>query len=182
MNLHCAHLTINFVDFIIPRSSWALSISWSLGVLKAAPLQLWDLRVRSCYDCLYSQHLKVMIFLKICTSARVVFHTLPKLAVWWPSDQFSHPVMSDSLWCHELQLSRPPCPSPTPRVHPNPYPSSQWCHPAISSSVIPFSSCLQSFPSTGSFPMRQLFTSGGQSIGASASTSVLPMNIQDWSL
>ena len=89
--------------------------------------------------------------------------------------------MSDSLWPHELQHARPPCPSPTPRVHPNPYASSQWCHPTILSSIIPFSSCPQSFPASGSFPMSQLFASGGQSIGVSASTSVLPMNTQDWS-
>ena len=87
--------------------------------------------------------------------------------------------MSDSLQPHEQQHTRPPCPSLTPRIHPNPCPSSQWCHPAISSSVIPFSSCPQSFPASGSFPMSQLFASGGQSIGASA--SVLPMNTQDWS-
>ena len=96
------------------------------------------------------------------------------------SVQFSHSVMSDSLWPHELQHARPPCPSPTPRVHPNPCPSSWWCHPTISSSVILFSSCPQSFPASRSFQMSQLFGSGGQSIGVSASTSVLPMNIQDW--
>ena len=79
--------------------------------------------------------------------------------------------MSDSLWPHGLQHPRPPCPSPTPRVHPNPCPSKRWCHPMISSSVIPFSSCPQSFPASGSFPMSQLFASGGQSIGVSASTS-----------
>ena len=95
--------------------------------------------------------------------------------------QFSRSVVSDSLWPHEPQHTRPPCPSPTPRVQPNPCPSSRWCHPTISSSVIPFSSCPQSFPASGSFPMSQFFTSGGQSIGASASTSVLPMNTQDWS-
>ena len=89
--------------------------------------------------------------------------------------------MSDSLWPHELQHARPPCPSPTPRVHPNPCPSSRWCHPAISSSVIPFFSCPQYFPESGSFQMTQLLASGGQSIGFSASTSVLPMNTQDWS-
>ena len=77
--------------------------------------------------------------------------------------------------------TRPPCPSPTPGVHPNPCPLSRWCHPAISSSAIPFSSCPQSFPASESFPMSKLFTSGGQSIGVSASTSVLPMNTQDWS-
>ena len=96
--------------------------------------------------------------------------------------QFNHSVVSNSLRPHELQHARPPCPSPAPGVYPNPCPSSRWCHPAISSSIVPFSSCPQSFPASGSFPMSQLFTSGGQSIGVSASTSVLPMNTQDWSL
>ena len=86
----------------------------------------------------------------------------------------------DSLWPHESQHARPPCPSPTPRVYPNSCPLSQWCHPAISSSVVPFSSCPQSLPASGSFPMSQLFTWGGQSIGVSASASVHPMNTQDW--
>ena len=95
------------------------------------------------------------------------------------SVQFSHSVVSDSLRPHEPQHSRPPCPSPTPGVHPNPCPVSRWCHPTISSSVVPFS-CLQSFPASGSFQMSQLFASGDQSIGVSAS-SVLPMNTQDWS-
>ena len=94
--------------------------------------------------------------------------------------QFSHSVVSDSLWPHESQHARPPCPSSTPRVYPNSCPLSRWCHQAISSSVVPFSPCLQSFPALGSFEMSQLFTSGGQSIGVSASTSVLPMNSQDW--
>ena len=89
--------------------------------------------------------------------------------------------MSDSLWPHGLQHARPPCPSPTPGVYLNSCPLSQWCHPTISSSVIPFSSCPQSFPASGSFPMSQLFASGGQSIGVSPSASVLLMNIQDWS-
>ena len=84
------------------------------------------------------------------------------------------------LRSHEPQHSRPPCPSPTPGVHPNPRPLSQWCHPTISSSVIPFSFCPQFFPASGSFQMNQLFASGGQSIGVSASKSVLPMNTQDW--
>jgi len=95
--------------------------------------------------------------------------------------QFSCSVTSYSLWPHEPQHLRPPCPSPTPRVYPNPCPSSRWCHPSISSSVVPFSSCPQSFPASGSFQMSQLFTSGGQSIEVSASASVLPMNTQDWS-
>ena len=96
------------------------------------------------------------------------------------SVQFSCSVMSNSLWPHELQHARPPCPSPTPGVHPNSCPSRRWCHPAISFSVVPFSSCPQCLPVLGSFPMSQIFTWGGQSIGASASTSVLPLNIQDW--
>ena len=96
------------------------------------------------------------------------------------SVQFSCSVMSDSLQPHGLQHARPPCPSPTPGVYPDSCPLSWWCHLTISSPVIPFSSCLQSFPTSGSFPMSHLFTSGGQSIGASASASVLPMNIQDW--
>ena len=94
--------------------------------------------------------------------------------------QFSHSVMSDSLLPHELQHARPPCPSPNAGVHPNPCPLSRWCQPTISSSVAPFSSCPQSFPASGSFPMSQLLASGGQSIGVSTSASVLPMNIQDW--
>ena len=97
------------------------------------------------------------------------------------SVQFSHSVVSDSLRPHELQHARPPCPSPTLRVYSNSCPSSRWCHPAISSSVIPFSSCPQSFPASGSFPKSQIFAWGGQSIGVSASVSVLPMNTQDWS-
>ena len=94
--------------------------------------------------------------------------------------QFSCSVVSNSLQPHELQHARPLCPSPTPRVYSNLCPLSQWCHPTISSSVVPFSSCPQSFPASESFQMSQLFTSGGQSIGVSASTSVLPMNTQDW--
>ena len=88
--------------------------------------------------------------------------------------------MSGSPWSYGLQHTRILCPSPTPRACSNSYPSSQWCHPIISSPVIPFSSCLQSFPASGSFAMSQIFTSGGQNIGASASASVFPMNVQDW--
>ena len=96
------------------------------------------------------------------------------------SVQFSHSVMSDSLQPHELQHTRLPCPLPAPRHYSNSCPSSWWCHPTISSSVVPFSFCLQSFPVSGSFPVSQFFLPGGQSIGVSASASVLPMNIQDW--
>ena len=103
--------------------------------------------------------------------AEPVFHSL----------HFSCSVVSDSLRPHESQHTRPLCPSPTPGVYPNSCPLSRWCHPAISSSVVPFSSCPQSLPGSGSFPMSQLFTWGGQSIGVSTSASVLPMNTQDWS-
>ena len=106
---------------------------------------------------------------------------------WWididciSSVQFSRSVVSDSLWPHESQHTRPPCPSPTLGVYSNSCPSTQWCHPTISSSVVPFSSCPQSLPASGSFSMSQLFTWGSQSIGVSASASVLPVNTQDWS-
>ena len=94
--------------------------------------------------------------------------------------QFSHLVVSDSLRPHGLQHASPPCPSPTPGVFSNSCPLSRWCYPTISSSVVPFSSCLQYFPASGSLQMSKFFTSGGQSIRVSASASVLPMNIQDW--
>ena len=97
-----------------------------------------------------------------------------------PSVQFSPSVMSDSLQPHRLQHAMPPCPLPAPGVHSDSCPSSRWCHPTISSSVIPFSSRLQFFPASLSFPVSQFFTSGGQSIGVSASASVLPVNIQGW--
>ena len=104
-----------------------------------------------------------------------------KLAVQFNSVHFSHSVVSDSLQPHKPQHARPPCPSPNPRVHPNTCPLCWWCHPTISSSVVPFSSCPQSFPPSGSFQMSQLSASGGEIIGVSASTSGLPMNTQDWS-
>ena len=105
------------------------------------------------------------------------FHLTPVSSV-----QSGHSIMFDSLRPHGLQYTRPPCPSPTPGIYSNSCPSSQWCQPTISSSVIPFSSHLQSFPASGSFPMSQFFASGGQSIGDSASIVVLPMNMQDWLL
>ena len=103
------------------------------------------------------------------------------LIIAFSSAQFSRSVMSDSLRPHELQHARPPCPSPTPRVHPNSCASSRWCHPAISSSVVPFSSCPQSLPASESFPISQLFTWGGQSTGVSALASFLPKISQGWS-
>ena len=101
--------------------------------------------------------------------------------IQFSSAQFSRSVVSNSLQPHGLQHASPPCPSPTPGVYPNSCPLSWWCHPAISSSVIPFSSYPQSFPASGAFPVIQFFASGSQSIGASVSTSVLPVNTQDWS-
>ena len=112
-------------------------------------------------------------------------HTqLPITVIYFPCVQFSSVTQSCPTlcsWPHELQHARPPCPTSIPRAHPNSCPLSRWCHPTISSSVVPFSSCPQSFPASGSFQMSQLFGSGGQSIRVSASTSDLPMNIQNWS-
>ena len=108
-------------------------------------------------------------------------HYLHYLHHSFSSVQFSRSVVSNSLWPHELQHARPPCPSPTPGLYSNSCPLNRWCHPTISSSVVPFSSCPQSCPASGSFQMSQLFASGGQSIGVSALASVLPMKIQDWS-
>ena len=119
----------------------------------------------------------------LVTSVILIFnsHILRGLKRWNKvSVQFSHSVVSDSSRPHEPQHTRPPCPSPTPGVYSNPCQLSQWCHLAISFSVVPFSSCPQSFPASGSFQISQLFTSGGQSVAVSASTSVLPMNTQDW--
>ena len=118
-----------------------------------------------------------------CSPPDSSVHGFTQAGYWsgFSSVQFSRSVMSGSLQPCEPQHARPPCPSPTTRVHPNPCPWSWWCHPTISSSVVPFSSCPQSFPASGAFQMSQLFASGGQSIGVSASTSVLPVNTQDWS-
>ena len=110
----------------------------------------------------------------------VTLHELGLLHKEYRSVQFSHLAVFNSLRSHGLQHARPPCPSPTPGAYSNSCSSSRWCHPTISSSVVPFSSCLQSFPALGSFQMSQFFTSGGQSIGVSASASVLLMNIQNW--
>ena len=103
-------------------------------------------------------------------------HKLSRIHSCFSSIQFSRSVVSNSLWPHESQHARPPCLSPAPGVHSYSRPSSQWCHPAISSSVVPFSSCPQYLPASESFPMSQLFAWGGQSIGVSASSSVLPVN------
>ena len=114
--------------------------------------------------------------------AGLALHNLTLLMVQksFISVHFSPPVMSDSLWLHGLQQSRLPYPSPSPGACSNSCPLSQWWHPTISSSILPFSFCLQPFPASRSFPMSPFFTSGGQNTGVSASASVLPMNIQDW--
>ena len=121
-----------------------------------------------------SHHFSPRLELELLNSTIKIFNVITTEV------QFSHSVMSNSLRPHWLQHTRPPCPSPTPGVYSKACPSSQWCHPTISSSVIPFSSCLQSFPASGSFPVSQFFASDDQSIEVSASASVLPMNIQDW--
>ena len=119
------------------------------------------------------------LFLQVCRIlSYLFFSSLSVLS--FSSVRFIHSVVSSSLRYHGLQHPRPPCPSPTPGDYSNSCPLSQWCHPTISSSVISFSSCPQSFPVSGSFQMYQFFASGGQSFGISASASVFPMNIQDW--
>ena len=126
-----------------------------------------------CSPCTFSSKTQILH----CVHSKHEFWTKDSLLTWISSVQLLSHVW---LQPHGLQHARPPCPSPTPRVYWNSCSLGQWCHPAISSSVIPLSSCLQSFPASGSFPMSQLFTSGGQSTGVSASTSVLLMNVQDW--
>ena len=117
----------------------------------------------------------------IISYSKFSLHSIFPFLWHFSSVQFSGSVVSNSLRSHESQHTRPPCPSPTPGVHSNSCPSSWWCHPPISSSVVPFSSCPQSLPASESFPVSQLFTSGGQSIGVSALASVLPVNTQDQS-
>ena len=129
----------------------------------------------ACWDCAFKENSLETVCLSPFFGGSV--RAIPYLQF----SQFSRSVVSDALRPQEPQHTSPPCPSPTPGVHPNPCPLSPWCHPTISSSVVPFSSCPQSFPASGSFPMSQLFASGGQNIGVSVSKSVLPMNTQDWS-
>ena len=122
-----------------------------------------------------------MVLLSLYTLSQSNAYSHPTQITWHNSVQFIHSVMSDSLLPHEPQHTRPPCPSPTPRVHSDSRPSSSWCHPAISSSVVPFSSCPHSLPASESFPMSQLFAWGGQSIGVAASASVFSVSFRmDW--
>ena len=144
--------------------------SWQIDGETMEPVRdfiFWGSKITVVGDCSHEIKRHLLLRRKAMTNLRSV--------------QFSHPVMSDSSGPHGLQHTRPPRPSPTPGVYTNSCPLSWWYHPAISSSVVPFSSCLQSFPASGSFPRSQFFASGGQSIGVSASASFLPKNTQDWS-
>ena len=153
----------------VSRASTFKKYLWSLFLFHAPHVPLLDLEHREEMSaaCCKKDFPKKCWILK--------FYLFVKFSV-----QFSRLAVSDSLWPRGLQHTRPPCPSPTPRACSNSRPSSRWCHPTISSSVIPFSSCLQSFPESGSLPMSQFFASDGQNIGVSALASVFPMNIQDW--
>ena len=158
---------------------WLVSLSWLL-VSSSFPSPQQTLEIQKCYLFSYIfwgfKFIRYAILqqypLRYCHLGDQLWSIKPKVP--------RRSVMSDSLQPHELQHARPPCPSPTPGVYSNLCPLSQWCHPTISSSVLPFSSCLQSFPASQSFPRSQFFASGGKRIGVSASASVLPMNIQDW--
>ena len=178
------------------KPAFSLSLSPSRGSLVPLhfpTLEWYHLHIWGCYFSWWSWFQLVLhpawhfmwCILHIIYINRVITYSLVVLlSQFWTSRsvQFSSvAIVCDSLWPHELQRARPPCPSPTPRVHQNSCPLCRWCHPTISSSVVPFCSCLQSFPASGSFTMSQLFASGGQSIGFSALTSVLPMNTQDYS-
>ena len=156
----------------------------AINLLKSRHTKLYYFQRSSECLCQLSPNCEIPFFLPSCIFyPRLYMTKVRKIKCAWerPILIISRLVVSDSLWPHEPQHSRPPCPSPIPRVYPNSCPLSQWCHLTISSSVVPFSSCLQFFPTLGSFQMSQLFASGGQNIAASASTSVLPVNTQDWS-
>ena len=137
-------------------------------------------RLFSCSSCLSVSLSLISVWIQMLNVSLIRTRWV-SICLFLPYRKYSSVTQScPTLRPHELQRARPPCPSPTPGVYPNSCPLSLWCHPTISSSVVPFSSCLQSFPTSGSFQMNQLFVSGGQNIGVSASTSVLPMNTQDW--
>ena len=160
------------------RPGWApvlYSKSHEVSILHVVVYMCWRYFLRS------SHSLLLLLGPQVCRLYLCLHPAVQFSSVQFSPVQFSRSVVSDSLWPHGLQHARPPCPSPTPRVHSNSCPLSRWCHPAILSSVVPFSSHLKSFPASGSFQMCQFLISGGQSIGVSASASVLSVNIQDWS-
>ena len=160
---------------------------WTFMLFCSGKFRLYSTVSSAIVTILYIRSSNFILQLKVCIlyTNLSLFHPTPlPLSPWkvFPQPvQFSHSGVSDSLRPHESQHARPLCPSPTPGVYSNSCPSSRWCHPAISSSVVPFSSCPQSLPASGSFPMSQVFAGGSQSTGISASISVLPMNTQDWS-
>ena len=163
---------------VLERSDHILDISWRYSQLVFLINWMWGVRKISDVSKIFGlskqkNEFPIKCYVKVCSCRSLGNGVIRK------SVQFSRSLVSDFLRPHELQHTRPPCPSPTPRDYSNSCPLSQWCHPAISSSVIPFSCCPQSLWPSGSFPMSQIFAWGGQNIGASASASVLPMNIQD---
>ena len=165
----------SFSFSITPSNEYSRLISFSID---------WDSQESSLAPQFKSSQIRCSAFFMVQLSHP--YMTAGKTIAWtvlqFSSVQFSHSVMSDSWRPHELEHARPPCPSPTPGVYPNSCPLTWQCHPAILSSVVPFFSCSQYLPASGSFPMSQFFTWSGQSIGVSASASFLPMNTQDWSL
>ena len=167
-------------------SSWATC--WVIWEIKAGPLSDWRERGRpkwgmiSCMrNCVSSEAVSDIIGKASIHPEKVTMSFISYVRGMFSSVQFSCSVMSDSLRPHESQHARPPCPSPTPGVHSDSHPSGQWCHPAISCSVVPFSSCPQSLPASESFPMSQLFAWGGKRTGVSALASFLPKKSQGWS-
>ena len=188
------HGVFQLIHFLI--NTWHVVIIWfSAFWYMCRVISLWlnwgFLSEKCCWvSCVYfsAEHFFDTAFEFFKLSSLISFHwVLWILFIFWVqaiyqicSVQFNHSVMSDSLWLHGLQPTRLPCPSPTPGACSNPCPLSRWCHPAISSSVIPFSFCPQSFRASESFPVSQLFAWGGQSIGVSASASIFPMHSQDW--
>ena len=176
------HCWISSLASLDPRPLGCYRVpSWAPCVYNNLPLAIWyrftyGNYIFQCFSLIFSPTLFFPCWVPM---AIILFNVV--MGFQFSSVQFSRSVMSNSLRPHELQHARPPCLSPTPGVHSNSCPTSWWCHPAISSSVVPFYSCPQSLPASGSFPTSQLFAWGGQSIGVSASASILPMNTQDWS-
>ena len=167
--------------------NWATELNWTLKYYATYKIYTTYYYYNTEYIyiiyMLHRIHIKILLYIIYMYNRYYILyyvHIYVYIIHTHTSVQFTHSVVSNSFWPHGLQHTRIPCLSPTPTACSNSRPSSRWCHPTISSSVIPFSSCLQSFPASGSFQISQLFTSGGQSIGVSASAWVLPMNIQDW--